>query len=210
MHEQNMRAKVLHAEIDVITQEKGEKQGTTVFHELLESSLPTEEKTTTRLQHEAQAIIGAGTETTAWTLAVISFYLVHNRALLTELQDAIELGNPTSLEVLPWRMLEQIPYVTAIILEGLRLTYGVATRLARVAPDETLYFQTDSEVKFVIPPGSAIGMTSLMVHHNPDIFPDSKDFKPERWIDADGKVRIDLQKYLLSFSKGSRQCLGMK
>ena len=38
---------------------------------------------------------------------------------------------------------------------------------------------------------------------NPDIFPDPMEFKPEPWVE---NPRLD--KYLLSFSKGSRICVG--
>jgi len=46
-------------------------------------------------------------------------------------------------------------------------------------------------------------MTTLLLHHDESIFPDSYTFKPERWI-ADQY----LDRYLFSFSKGSRGCLG--
>lgn len=54
-------------------------------------------------------------------------------------------------------------------------------------------------------------MTSVLIHQNPDIFPDPLTFVPERWInDKDRKAEDRLDRYLLSFSKGSRQCLGIK
>lgn len=56
----------------------------------------------------------------------------------------------------------------------------------------------------VIPPGTPVGMTSVLMHHDESIFPDSKSFLPERWLD-----NPQLDKYLVSFSKGSRQCLGI-
>lgn len=47
-------------------------------------------------------------------------------------------------------------------------------------------------------------MTSVLMHLNPNIFPSPKTFQPERWLE-----NPRLSKYLVSFSKGSRQCLGM-
>jgi cytochrome P450 len=47
-------------------------------------------------------------------------------------------------------------------------------------------------------------MTSVLVHLNPRIFPDPHDFIPERWIE-----NPRLSKYLVSFTKGSRQCIGI-
>lgn len=47
-------------------------------------------------------------------------------------------------------------------------------------------------------------MTSVLVHLNPTIFPEPKLFRPERWLD-----NPSLSRYLVSFSKGSRGCLGI-
>jgi hypothetical protein len=47
-------------------------------------------------------------------------------------------------------------------------------------------------------------MTSLLIHHDPKIFPNSNSFLPERWLE-----NPHLDKYLVSFSKGSRQCIGI-
>lgn len=48
------------------------------------------------------------------------------------------------------------------------------------------------------------------MHHNEDVFPDSHAFIPERWLDEQGLRRPNMDMGLLSFSKGSRQCLGIK
>lgn len=52
-------------------------------------------------------------------------------------------------------------------------------------------------------------MSSYLVHMDPVVFPEPKSFKPERWIEAAEKGQ-HLTKFLVSFGKGSRICLGMK
>jgi cytochrome P450 len=47
-----------------------------------------------------------------------------------------------------------------------------------------------------------------MVHTDEAIFPDPYKYNPDRWV-GQGKQK-QLEKYMVSFSKGSRQCLGMK
>lgn len=47
-------------------------------------------------------------------------------------------------------------------------------------------------------------MTSYLIHHNPSIFPSSHSYTPERWLSNPG-----LSRYLISFGKGTRQCVGM-
>lgn len=50
-------------------------------------------------------------------------------------------------------------------------------------------------------------MSSWMMHHNEDLFPDAEKFDPTRWTDP---VQCKtLERYLFAFGKGSRQCVGM-
>jgi cytochrome P450 len=44
---------------------------------------------------------------------------------------------------------------------------------------------------------------------DPNIFPDPETFDPDRWTRAaaDGE---NLEKFLVSFGKGTRNCVGMK
>ena len=48
------------------------------------------------------------------------------------------------------------------------------------------------------------------MHTNEDLFPEPNEFRPGRWLTEDGKRRKELEGYLFSFDKGTRQCLGMK
>ncbi|KAK7911853.1 trichodiene oxygenase [Apiospora marii] len=110
--------------------------------------------------------------------------------------------------------LEKLPYLTAVILEGLRLSYGIAARLPRVAPDEDLIYRDTRDGTggraYVIPRGYAVGMSTVIAHHDESIFPDSHRFLPERWLDAHDERRPELEKHMLSFSRGSRVCVGMQ
>jgi cytochrome P450 len=174
----------------------------TIFHELLNSNLPDSEKSVERLTDEAQTVIGAGQETVAWILTVITCHLLSNPVVLRKLKIELATAIPDPDVITPEATLSNLPYLTGVIKEGLRLGYGVTSRLARV-PHEPLVFPTKGR-DWIIPAGTPVGMTSVLVHHDESIFPDSKEFRPERWIED---PRLD--RYLIAFSKGSRQCLGM-
>ncbi|KAL0258271.1 hypothetical protein SLS55_007444 [Diplodia seriata] len=192
--------------------EKTAESGTTIFHEILRGDLPEEEKQTARLWQEGQAVIGAGTETVNWAICVTMFHLLSQPSTLATLQSELARAMPDSAVIPPWHSLEQLPYLSATIAEGLRLSYGLATRLARVSPDEPMRFINRSSGdgdEILIPAGVPVGMSAVLVHHDENIFPESEKFRPERWLDDEGNRRRDLDGYLLSFSKGSRQCLGM-
>lgn len=47
------------------------------------------------------------------------------------------------------------------------------------------------------------------MHLDKTIYPNPTKFDPERWIRAT-EQGVNLNKYLTTFSKGSRMCLGMK
>ncbi|KAI1415432.1 cytochrome P450 [Hypoxylon sp. FL1857] len=154
-----------------------------IFTELLESSLPDSEKSIFRLSGEGISLMSAGTETTA----------------------ELEGENPRALS---WVALEKHPYLYGVIWEGIRLSYGVSTRLARIPREEQLRYEKDG-YQYIIPKGTPIGMSSYISHHDENIFPNSHEFVPERWINDKGLKNTTLEHYILSFSKGSRQCAGM-
>ena len=180
-----------------------EKSHPTIFYEIIHSELPPPEKTPKRLEGEASAILAAGAATTAWTLSVAMNHLAVQPEKLARLQAEIKLIMPDPHQPAKLQQLEQLPYLTSVIMESLRLSNGVSTRLARVAPDRDIYFQN-----WRIPKGTSVGMTSTLIHQNADIFPEPLEFVPERWLDPKQKQLLD--RYLVPFSKGIRQCAGIK
>jgi len=99
--------------------------------------------------------------------------------------------------------LANLPYLTGVIKEGLRLGCGVSSRLQRIPHEPLLFPDSTKHRDWIIPAGTPVSMTSMLVHHDESIFPNSEKFQPERWEDP------RLEQYLVAFSKGSRQCLGM-
>jgi cytochrome P450 len=185
----------------------------TIFADLLQSELDESEKKQDRLVEEAVTIVNAGTETTSWALAVITYFLLSQPETLTKLQDELKQVVEDPCHLPSWTTLEQLPYLGAVINEGLRLSYGVSSRTARVPTTEDLVYRGEFNKKpttLVLPRGYAIGMSAAISHHDETVFPDSYAFAPERWIDEDNKIRKDLERSMIAFSKGSRGCLGKK
>ncbi|KAI2464658.1 cytochrome P450 [Annulohypoxylon bovei var. microspora] len=180
----------------------------TIFNTLLQ--LPPDQKNALDLSDEAAALLGAGSITASWTLALITFYLLTKPELLTRLTEELEraVSDPRHLPTLT--VLEGLPYLSGVVQEGLRLSYGVSARSPRVATEENLVYRGEwnkKPVEYVIPKGYAIGMSCVMSHHNEDIFPESHSFIPERWMDVNNRKNLD--RGMFAFSKGSRSCLGM-
>lgn len=107
---------------------------------------------------------------------------------------------PDSQALPPLQRLEQLPYLNAVMNEGFRISYGVTSRLQRVVPDSDLKFR-----EWMIPAGTPVGMTSIFMHDDPEKFPHPQEFKPDRWTQPESK---NLERYIVTFSKGTRACLG--
>lgn len=174
----------------------------TIFHGILDSDLPPSEKGVERLMEEGHIVIAAGQETLSVVLTYITYHLLANPSVLRALKQELLTAIPDPDIAIPEAALAKLPYLTGVIKEGLRLGYGITGRLYRL-PQAPLAFSTPNR-EWVIPAGTPVCMDAISMHTDESIFPDPTAFRPERWID---NPRLD--RYLVSFSKGSRQCLGI-
>ena len=127
----------------------------TIFHGLLSNpNLPESEKVTDRLLDEARVLIGAGTDTTANTLASLTYHILANPEILKRLKAELAEAMPEAEPIPESARLEALPYLTAVIQEGIRLHPGASIRQERVAPDEDLFYEdAKSGKKYVIKKG---------------------------------------------------------
>ncbi|MCJ1287369.1 hypothetical protein MMC26_006718 [Xylographa opegraphella] len=185
-------------------------QSPTIFHDLFNSNVPAAERSTQRLVDEGVTLLGAGTVTTAHVLSTTVYHILANPSILQKLQAELRELMPDANSKPSLVQVERLPYLTAIVKEGLRITGGIIHRAQRVAPDRALQYQN-----WTIPPGTVVSMTSYMNHINPTIFPAPEKFRPERWLkDEDSPTKGsaaagNLEKYLIPWGKGTRICLGM-
>jgi cytochrome P450 len=59
-----------------------------------------------------------------------------------------------------------------------------------------------------LPSGTIVGMSSWMMHRDPEVFPDPMKFDPERWLQSTEQTQR-LNHNMVPFGRGSRQCVGM-
>ena len=174
----------------------------TIFDELINSELlPAHEKTLPRLVDEGQTMIAAGQETTSFFLKTVTFYILANKSIYAKLKDELKRAIPDPHSIPALARLENLPYLRAVVQEGHRFSHGVVGRLERISPDAPLQFRD-----WTIPPGTPVAMTSLLQHRDATKFPEPEKFDPERWL-TKGSER--LERYLVPFSKGTRQCMGI-
>ena len=174
----------------------------TVFYEMEHNEkVPAEEKSLDRLTDEGVLFIVAGNETTGNTLSVITFHVLNSPHILASLKAELLSAIPDKETIPLWRDLENLPYLSAVIKEGLRMSYGVVSRMPRVSPTTSLRYKD-----WVIPPNTPVSMNNMDMHDDPSVFIDPKAFNPDRWLGADS---VELQKQLVPFCRGTRACVGM-
>ncbi|KIX06391.1 uncharacterized protein Z518_04367 [Rhinocladiella mackenziei CBS 650.93] len=176
----------------------------TVFQELISGNLPPSEKETLRLQDEAQLVVAAGVTTTGWALSTAAFHLINNPPVLAKLRAELETAIPDSTAELSWLELEKLPYLAGCVREAVRMSYAVTTRNPRIFTKPLTYGD------WVIPPRTPVSMTIVDVNDDEEIFPNAREFKPERWINPPKtKDGSSLERYFIGFGKGTRSCLGI-
>lgn len=182
---------------DSITKASSHK---TIFHELINGNLPSEEKTLSRLVNEGQTMIAAGQETSSFFLKTTTYHILASPKIHSKLKAELMQAIPDPASIPPLAQLEQLPYLHAVVQEGHRFSHGVVGRLQRISPEKALQYQD-----WIIPAGTPVSMTSLLQHMDASKFPNPTKFDPERWVNNPEKA----EKYLVPFSKGTRQCMGI-
>lgn len=179
----------------------------TVLQQLLASKLPPSEKTADRLASEIRQLIGAGVETVAWALTTTMFHILDKPEILRKLRAELETAIPDPTTLVKVSQLEQLPYLTAVVKEGLRMAVGVSVRLPRVSPNRAMKYK-----QWEIPAGTPVSMTTMDALRDEHIYPNSHLFIPERWLDnsSSEKGGANPRRGFVPFGKGPRMCLGIK
>ncbi|KAL2844359.1 cytochrome P450 [Aspergillus pseudoustus] len=154
------------------------------------------------------ANVFAGSDTTAISLRTIFYYLLKTPDKLKRLMRSIEEAEKTGLftredKLVRWAEANELPYLGAVIKEGLRIHPAAGLPLERIVPKggATLSGQ-------FVPPGTIVGISAWTLHRNAQIFGDDVDtFRPERWLDDPEKAAV-MNQFLFSFGGGARTCAG--
>ena len=168
-------------------------------------AIPESDKTVDRITQEARTLVGAGSETTGAALEFITFHVLSNPEIYHKLKKELAgvVAKAKSDDALTkYENVQRLPYLTAVIHEGLRIGNVVSGRMARSNP-RTAY----SYRGYVLPPKTVISMVTRGNHNDPSIYPDPFTFKPERWL-VKGEELKRLEKYFVPFGRGGRSCIG--
>jgi cytochrome P450 len=158
--------------------------------------------TAQELTGDAVLMFLAGTDTTANALTVATYNVLANPQILSHLRTELDNAMPDISAFYPQAHLKTLPYLRAVIKESLRLSYGTTARLMRIVPPggATMCGQH-------VPGGTRVSFSHYLYNNDAGVFTSPADFRPERWLGADV---AELENRMVTFSRGSRSCLGIK
>ena len=153
------------------------------------------------LRDELMTLMFAGHETTATAIAWALYWIHHlpevKRKLLAELESLGSDPEPMARGSLSPFAIAKLPYLNAVCQETLRIYPVGMLTFPRVATEELELFGYD------IKPGNILVGCIYLTHQREDIYPDAKQFRPERFLEKEFSTYE-----FIPFGGGARRCIG--
>jgi cytochrome P450 len=172
------------------------------------------------LFHEVFEQILAGADTTAGAIRSILLYVMSHprvyRKLQAEIDEAVKAGTaPASPDIISDIQARRLPYLTAVVREGMRIHPPAVNIFSHITPKEGDAVTVEGK-EYFIPGDTMIGYSAWSMHKtNSGIYgEDAKVFRPERWI-VDERIPEEKERLArmtkvndLVFGYGRWVCLG--
>ncbi|KAK4935022.1 hypothetical protein LTR10_023834 [Elasticomyces elasticus] len=98
---------------------------------------------------------------------------------------------------------QAMPYLQAVIQEGLRLHPAAAFPLVRVVPEGGAVI-----AEKVFPAGVSVAANCWVAHYNRQVWgDDAHEYRPERWLGDKDEVAA-MSRYWIPFGHGAGTCIG--
>ncbi|KAI1336112.1 BcABA1, cytochrome P450 monooxygenase [Xylariaceae sp. FL0016] len=156
---------------------------------------------------EALFVLLAGSETTAVAMRSTILYIITNPRVHRDFRKMIvgSIRDGTVSSPITVAEAKRIPYLQAVILEGLRIRTPSQGLMPKVVPPEGV----NVHGKYV-PGGTAIGLGLGSALRTKSVFGDDAElFRPERFLEADEATRAKMEStVMLQFGAGRWACAG--
>lgn len=146
------------------------------------------------LKEELVTLLVAGHETTATSLAWVLRWLLPERALRDRMHD--EVAGMTVGGALSPELVARNEFLDGVVKEALRLT-PVIPLVGRVQQ------QPLTVCGYEIPVGQMVAPSIYLIHHRPELYPDSHRFNPDRY-----RTFRPAAWEFIPFGGGFRRCIG--
>jgi cytochrome P450 len=141
---------------------------------------------------QLRTLLLAGHETTAVILAWAIYFILRDEQVLARVRNELATLGPNDGP----DQLARLPYLGAVIDETLRIrpvtadTFRLLTRPWQFG-------------KWLIPAGTAISASAVLVHADPELWPEPHVFRPDRFLHTRPRPTV-----YLPFGGGTRRCIG--
>ncbi|XP_025090186.1 phylloquinone omega-hydroxylase CYP4F2-like [Pomacea canaliculata] len=152
------------------------------------------------IKAEVDTFLFGGHGTTASAISWAMYSLAQHADIQATCQEEIdELFKGRETDDFLWEDLSHLPYLSMCIKEALRLHSPVPSILRELTQD------TDID-GHIAPKGAIVNIVIYNIHHNPTVWQDSLEFRPERFTEENIKSRNPYA--FIPFSAGPRNCIG--
>ncbi|KAF2102014.1 isotrichodermin C-15 hydroxylase [Rhizodiscina lignyota] len=147
-------------------------------------------------------LINAGSETTATTLSGATYFLLKHPEKLKRLQGEIR-SRFNSLDEITIEAVNSMPYLIAVLQEGLRFYPPVPTGFPRKVPAGG-----DRISGYEVPEDTSVYVSQYATNHSVRNFKQPDEWIPERWLEGNKEFASDNRVATQPFSYGPRNCIG--
>ncbi|KAF2185207.1 benzoate 4-monooxygenase cytochrome P450 [Zopfia rhizophila CBS 207.26] len=170
------------------------------------------------LEATSALLIVAGSESTSTMLTATTNYLVRSPWKLTKLTNEIRSTFSDESEI-TMGAVEHLPYLRAVLQEGMRMAPPVPSQIPRIVPPEGDIVCGNS-----LPGNTFVGVPQFAAYRYAPFFVYPNEFLPERWLPDDSPLNnrsdedptfnsrsfsADTKNIVQPFSVGPRNCIGM-
>ncbi|CAN6449335.1 unnamed protein product [Victoria cruziana] len=173
-----------------------------VLIEKVDGRLSERHQTHTIIKATVMMLMAAATDTTSLTLEWTLAALLNNRRTLQKAQEELDtyVGRERRVEESD---MKNLPYLQAIVKESMRL-YPVTPLFVPHQSIEPVRLGG-----YHIPAGTVLFVNAWKIFRDPMVWVDPQDFKPERFLEGDGRVGFAGQSFaFMPFGSGRRMCPG--
>lgn len=158
---------------------------------------------------EIQDHSAAGHETTGATLSFLTYHLsispdIQER-LHKEIIDAFGASEGETIDSLPYKEVDSLPYLNGVVMETLRLYSAIPGAEPRVVPPSGMRATNE----LTIPGGTIVSIQPWTVHRDANVYTDPLKFDPERWMNSSPEQLKLMNRNFMAFGAGVRMCIGM-
>ncbi|ODN04491.1 Cytochrome P450 4C1 [Orchesella cincta] len=179
----------------------GKKPCRSMMDEMLASDLTPEE-----ILIEINTVIAAGFESTSLTVHYMLFLLAlnpeHQRVCQEEIDEIFNDPVKCRNGNLTMDGVADMKYLERCCNETLRI-FPIIFMFQR-KPEVAVKLDDERE----LPPNTTVAISPILMHNNPEYYPDPKKFQPDRFLPENNRKRHPYS--YLPFSAGIRNCIGMK